>query len=94
MDIIFLIFTGFYVSKRAKEKGLNPSTWVWRLIGVCVLFELAGALFSMAVNGSLIMAGIFGFFCVIGGFLLIKYRLDKMPDKTNTGHWTDNFDNS
>lgn len=80
MDIIFLIITGIYINGRAKLKGLNNVRWVVLLIVTCIAFELAGVTISYAINGGqLLLSMIFGFFSLIGGFLLIKYRLDKTP---------------
>lgn len=81
MDIIFLIFACFYISKRAKAKGLEPKPWVLRLIGIYILFELIGGFISMMITkNNLTMAAIFGFFCALGGFLLVKYKLDNTPE--------------
>jgi hypothetical protein len=78
MDVILLIIACFWISKRAKENGLNPTNWVLRLIGVYIVFEITGVLISFSITGgNLIMAGLFGFVCAVGGFLLIKYNLDK-----------------
>lgn len=86
MDIILLIIASFYISKRAKQKGEDSKKWVLQLIGICIVFEISGTLLSMAITGGdLYMALIFGFVCAVGGFLLIKYRLDKIvPKKQDT----------
>jgi hypothetical protein len=89
MDIIFIVFACIYISKRAKEKELNHKQWVWRTIGSCVLFELAGAFLSLGITGgNFLMAAAFGFFCAIGGFLVVKNRLDKIEiKKKNNTDW-------
>lgn len=87
MDIILLIFACFWISRRAKENGLNPRSWVLRLIGIYIVFEITGVLISFSITGvgasggysqlQKVMAALFGFVCAVGGFLLIKYNLDK-----------------
>ena len=80
MDILFLIIGGLHINGRAKLKGLNNRRWVLRMVLVCVLFEILGAVISFSINGgNLMLSIVFGFFCLIGGFLLTKYRLDKTP---------------
>lgn len=87
MDIIFLIIAGVYINGRAKQKGLNNTRWVVQMVLVCILFEILGVFVSLAINGgNFILSMIFGFFSLIGGFLLVKYRLDRTP--------TNNSDNN
>jgi hypothetical protein len=84
MDVILLIIACFWISRRAKENGLNPTNWVLRLIGIYIVFEITGVLISFSITGgNLIMAGLFGFACAVGGFLLIKYNLDKKIAEQN-----------
>jgi hypothetical protein len=66
---------------------LNPTSWVLRLIGIYIVFEITGVLISFSITGGtasgsysqgqMVLAGLFGFVCAVGGFLLIKYNLDK-----------------
>ena len=81
MDIIVLIIAGFWISKKAKEKGLEPRQWVLRLVGWFVLFEIIGVTISLALTKSLEMATVFGFFCALGALLLMKYRLENLTNK-------------
>jgi hypothetical protein len=102
MDIILLIIACFWISRRAKENGLNPTNWVLRLIGVYVVFEITGVLISFSITGvdasggysqlQKVMAALFGFVCAVGGFLLIKYNLDKkIAQKKEQGDNWDSF---
>jgi hypothetical protein len=93
MDIILMIVASFWVSKTAKEKGLAPNPWVWRLLATCISFELIGGIISLLITGgNIFMAAAFGFFCAIGGFLLVKNKLDKIdPEKKKEHHWMDNI---
>lgn len=91
MDIIVLIFLVFHIGKKAKTKGLNPGPWRLRLVLTWLIFEFAGffigaQLFQININN--LLAGkmdelsglaLFSFACAFGGYLLIKYRLDKTP---------------
>lgn len=82
MDIIFLIIAGVYVNGKAKQKGLNNTLWVVMMVLICIFFELAGFIISFAINGGqIILSLVFGFVSLIGGFLLVKSRLDKVPDQ-------------
>ena len=95
MDIIVLIFLVVYIGKKAKEKGLNPGHWRLRLVLTWLLFEFAGFLIGaklFQVNINNILAGkmdelsglaLFSFACAFGGYLMIKYRLDKTASNLN-----------
>jgi len=81
-------------SRKAKEKNEEPRKWVLRMIGACLVFEIAGAMISMAITGgNLYMALVFGFVCGVGGFLLVKYKLDQVQPKKEE-HWSDRMDNN
>jgi hypothetical protein len=85
MDVLLLILSCFYFSKKIKEKGYQPRPWIWRLIGLFILFELIGASISLAItHGDITMAAIFGFVCAAGAPLLIKSRVDKLPYNNTT----------
>lgn len=89
MDIILLIFACLYISKQLKIKGYIPKPWVWRLVGLWILFEIVGGVISMLItHGNITMAAVFGFVCGLGAFLLIKSQVDKLPDITKTD-WHD-----
>jgi membrane associated rhomboid family serine protease len=94
LEIVLLIVACNYISKKAKEKGENARRWVLRTIGVWLLFEVAGLLLSLAITGGdLIMGALFGFVCGIGGFLLTKYQMDKLPPKKQDTDWHDRLNN-
>ncbi len=80
MDIIFLIWAGFFISKKLKTKGYKPTIWVLRLVGLCISFEIIGFIISSSItNGNLVIAVLTGVVFAIGGFLLINSRVDKLP---------------
>ncbi|MFT3909467.1 MAG: hypothetical protein QM737_08590 [Ferruginibacter sp.] len=95
MDLIVLIFLVFHIGKKAKEKGLNAGAWRLRLVLTWLLFEFTGFVIGAQlfhVNIDRLLAGkmeefsglaLFSFVCGFGGYLLIKYRLDKMPANLN-----------
>ena len=95
MDLIVLIFLVLYIGRKAKEKGLNPGPWKLRLVLIWLLFEVAGFLIGaqlFQVNINSILTGkmddlsglsLFSFACAFGGYLIIKYKLDKTPSDIN-----------
>ena len=82
-----------YISKQLKVKGYIPKPWIWKLVGAWVGFELVGGLISLLITHNLIKAGFFGFMCGLGGFLLIKYYVDKLPD-TKKEDWHNKLGNN
>ena len=94
-DLILLIAMAYLNAVRAKRKG--KTAWVWGLLTVVsffvctVLGEMivlglfykgpltADALQSFFINN--ILSLLFCFVCGIGGFLLVRYILDRKPDK-------------
>jgi hypothetical protein len=93
MDIVLFIIGSFYLRKKALEKALDPSSWIWKFIGLGILFEVMGALTSWVMTkGNWTMMGLFGFTCAFGAFLLVKYQLDKVqPPEKKEHHWMDNI---
>lgn len=93
MDIIILFLLALYIGKQAKQKGLNPGHWRLRLILTWLVLEFTGfiigaQLFQVNINNMLNgkmdgLSGLalFAFACGFGGYLLVKFRLDKTPSK-------------
>lgn len=86
MDLIILFFLARHIGKLAQKKGLKPFIWKLYTVGAWILGELIGI--SMAIN----MFGTFdlktidmryalmGLFFAFGGYLLIRFILEKKPD--------------
>ena len=93
LDIILLIFLCRHIGKIAVKKGLSGKTWKIYTILAFLCGELMGMGISMNIYGieqvinllksgnsdSLIVMAI-SIFCAIGGYLLIKFILEKKPD--------------
>jgi len=86
IDIISLIIACNYIRNKVRTKGYDPRPYVWRLVGLWILFEVSGAALSLTLNGNIFIAVGFGLFCGFGGFLIVKHKVDKLPSK---GNWMD-----
>lgn len=53
------------------------------LIATWIFFEMTGLIFGAVFFGTtdLFSLMIFGLACAFGGYLLVRYRLEKMPDE-------------
>lgn len=94
MDIIISIFLGYRNGIKAKNKGYNNIAWALLSIGAFFLGEVLGWLlmFGLFYNGSYSQDNVLVFitsnpirvitalFCGFGGYLLVKFRLSKLPD--------------
>lgn len=91
MDIILLIVLVFQIKKLALRKGLPPRPWQVRLVVLWLLLEIFGILTGLTIHQeairakqnvqqNVVLAGLLGVGLAFGGFLFLKYRLDKLPD--------------
>ncbi|MFT3979325.1 MAG: hypothetical protein QM687_02570 [Ferruginibacter sp.] len=82
LEIIALIFLTRKVGDIAGRKGLPPGRW--KLYTVLAWFgcEIVGFFLGTMLFGqnNLIALMLFALFCAFGGYLLVKYNLDKHPD--------------
>ncbi len=85
LDLIIVFFLVRHVGKLAVRKGLKPSTW--KIYTVIAWFggEILGLFLGVGIFGTNNLFGIvsMAIFVAFGGYLLIKYNLDKMPDYYN-----------
>ncbi|RYY65937.1 MAG: hypothetical protein EOO13_16490 [Chitinophagaceae bacterium] len=93
LDIIILVFLVIQVGNKARRKGLNVLKWRVLLVVAWITAEFLGLLLGVMLLGydqanlpSLLLIGIVSAF---GGYLLIKYNLDKYPD--DPGNDVDNI---
>jgi len=82
LEIIALIFLTGTIGMLAKKKGKKSG--LWKLYTVLSWFgcEIVGMILSVIItkNTNIIMLGIVGLAFGFGGYLLVKYILEKMPD--------------
>jgi hypothetical protein len=82
LEIILLIFLTKNIGVLAERKGLSPVKWKWITVGAWVVFELIGLFLGIIMFGQDNLVGLmlFGIVCAFGGYLAVKYNLDKRPD--------------
>ena len=82
IEIIILYFLTRSIGVAAGKKGLPPGKWKFITIIAWLGFEMAGLILGIAFFGTeniySLMA--FGLVCAFGGYLTVKYVLDKKPD--------------
>jgi purine-cytosine permease-like protein len=88
VDIIIMIILARYMGKIAASKGEPVSKWRWRVILNWLALEIAGFALSMMIVQNLYLNAIFALFCGFGGYLIVKSRLDQIPDKDD---WADHI---
>ncbi len=81
IEIIALIFLTRHIGQKAAHKGLPAGRWKLYLVLAWFAFEIPGFLLGLYLFGkqNLMALSLFAIFCAFGGYLFIKYRLDKMP---------------
>jgi hypothetical protein len=96
MDIFLVVFLAWRNSLRARLKGQNSAVWVLITIFTYYFFEVIGffAVFAFFYKGQPTPEGVMSFVknlptstvvfimvCGIGGYLLIRYILERMTNK-------------
>jgi hypothetical protein len=82
LEIIILYFLAKKIGATAIQKGLNPTRWKIYTVVAWLVGEIGGAVIGFSIFGKddlmpLLFMALFGAF---GGYLLVKYNLEKMPD--------------
>ena len=87
IEIIALVFLCKKNGDLAIQKGLRATPWKWYTVLAWIVAEMGGIIIGMAFYGQLSaiqqnLLGIsaFALFCAFGGYLFIKFLLDKKPD--------------
>jgi len=82
IEIIALIFLCIKNGKLAAQKGLKPGTWKLYTVLAWLVTEMAGVVLGIALFGQNNLIGIMslGLVSAFGGYLFIKYVLEKKPD--------------
>jgi hypothetical protein len=95
LDIILSIFLGYLNALRARRKGQKPFKWALFTFLAFLFFEVMsgtfvlmafykGAMTPTAVSEYLFnhpIHTVFMWACGLGGYLLIRYRIDKLGDQ-------------
>jgi hypothetical protein len=93
LDLILSIFLAYLNGLRAKRKGQRPGRWALFTVLAFLLLEILGGAFVIGYfyKGSLTpdaittylvghpIHSVFMWFCGFGGYLFIRYRIDKLP---------------
>ncbi len=84
LEIICLIYLTRKIGELAVRKGLPPTKWKWITVGLWFLFEFIGAIIGIILFGTDNFFGLSLFMvaCAFGGYLLVRYILEKKPDDT------------
>lgn len=84
LDIILLYFLAKSIGKLAIKKGLPPLKWKLTLIGTWLVFEMIGLFLGVAFfgTGNLPALLALGLASAFGGYLLLRYILEKKPDQS------------
>ena len=80
LDIIVLIFLSRRIGALATLKGQKPGLWKLYLVLAWLGFEILGLSIGILISKNLIMAILLGLASAFGGFLLIQYRLEQLPN--------------
>lgn len=87
LEIIALVFLCKKNGNLAMQKGLKATPWKWYTVIAWIVAEMCGIIIGMTFYGSLaaIQQNLFGIsamglFCAFGGYLFIKFLLEKRPD--------------
>ncbi len=91
IDVLISIYLGYRNGQIAKGKGHKPTKWMWGTVGAFLLTEFTGWIIMVVLfykgtgDQQEIMAFmanpvriITAFVCGLGGYLLVKHRVDKL----------------
>ena len=75
----------------AERKGVSVGWWRFYAVMAWIGGEIFGVVISLALIGQQLFFNVLtGIAFAFGGYLLVKYRLDKIPDKED-GDWVNNI---
>jgi hypothetical protein len=82
LEIVLLYFLAKSIGVLAIKKGLPPLKWKLTLIGTWIVFEMTGLFIGIIMFGTSNIIGLFaiGLASAFGGYLLVRYILEKKPD--------------
>jgi uncharacterized membrane protein len=88
MDIIVLIFLARHIGIIAKRKGEKPGPWKLKTVLAFIALEILGVVIGFSISRNIYLALLMGIACAVGGYFLMRYQLDKLPDSSN---WDQNI---
>lgn len=82
IEIIVLVFLCIHIWKLAKKKGIKQRTWVIYTVLSWIGGEFIGVIAGLAIfdKSNLVSIMLMGLAGAIGGYFIIKRKLDKLPD--------------
>jgi hypothetical protein len=82
LEIIALIFLCKKNGNLAIQKGLKPGLWKWYTVLAWIVAEMVGVILGMGFFGQGNIPGLMliGIASAFGGYLFIKYVLERKPD--------------
>ena len=82
LEVIALYFLCKKNGTLASQKGLNPRSWKWYTILAWILTEMIGVVLGIIFYGenNLEPIMLLGLISAFGGYLIIKFILEKRPD--------------
>lgn len=94
LEIILLIFLTKNIGALAERKGLPARKWKWITVGAWLGFEFIGVIIGILMFGQDNLAGLmlFAIVCAFGGYLAVKYNLDKRPDNKMDNKMNEDID--
>ncbi|MGB4843994.1 MAG: hypothetical protein WBP16_06000 [Ferruginibacter sp.] len=82
LELVLLYFLAKNIGTLATKKGLPPLKWKLTMIGAWIVFETIGLFIGISMFGTGNLLGLMaiGLASAFGGYLLIRYILEKKPD--------------
>ena len=80
IEIIALIFLTRKIGALATLKGQAPRRWKLHTVLAWIGFEIFGVTVGLLISHNTNLALLLGIGCAFGGYLLMKYQLEKVPD--------------
>ncbi|MBS1734546.1 MAG: hypothetical protein JST02_14720 [Bacteroidetes bacterium] len=85
IELILLFLLTRSIGKLAERKGEHPGKWKILTVLSWIAFEIFGLMLGLSLLGNKNLVGLmlFGLFCAFGGYLLIRFILEKKTDVIN-----------
>lgn len=82
IEIIVLVILVIHIGKVASRKGEKPAKWRILTVIAWVAAEVVGVMLGIIFfgTGNLIGLMLLGLISAVGGYLIVKAQLDKIPD--------------